>query len=318
MNLSEHVFLYCERGTSTLLLAEPWNAASNAGFILVGLIAIDLLLRKPVEQRSADQFLLAVLILLIGLGSLSFHVFANRATEFADVIPINIFMLVYLGVALNRFLGTPPGWTVLLVIGFAVIAGLAGQLKCWDGAIGIPGSDVTGAGLCLNGSVGYLPALFALIIIGMLMRERDQRAAPLVLWAAAIFAVSITLRSVDLSICSDVAYEGHKIGTHFIWHLLNAGVLFLLFLATFRVGETAAPVSLTKRLEQVEPETPVSAIQADPPAEAEPEAMPAEDEPTQEEEDEGDEGDDEKEEEGEKENAKDKEDESSSKNEPSS
>jgi hypothetical protein len=183
MSLSEHVFLYCERGTSALLLAEPWNAASNAGFILVGLIAIDLLLRKPVEQRSADQFLLAVLILLIGLGSLSFHAFANRGTELADVIPIFIFMLVYLGFALNRFLGTPPGWTVLLVIGFAVIAGLAGQLKCWDAAIGIPGADVTGAGPCLNGSVGYLPALFALIIIGVLMRERDHRAAPFVLWA---------------------------------------------------------------------------------------------------------------------------------------
>lgn len=314
MSLSEHVFLYCERGTSTLLLAEPWNAVSNAGFILAGLIAIDLLLRKPVEQRSADQFLLAVLILLIGLGSLSFHAFANRGTELADVIPISIFMLVYLGFALNRFLGTPPGWTVLLVIGFAAIAVLAGQLKCWDGAIGIPGPDVMGAVSCLNGSVAYLPALFALIIIGVLMRERDHRAAPFVLWAAAIFAISITLRSVDASVCNDVVYEGHKIGTHFIWHLLNAGVLFLLFLATFRVGETSAPASLTERLERVEPETPASAIHDDAPAEAEPEAAPveetepeatpAEDEPSQEEEEKGD-------------GEKDKEDESSSKNEPS-
>jgi hypothetical protein len=317
MTLSEHVFLYCERGTSVLLLAEPWNAASNAGFILAGLIGIDLLLRKPVEQRSADQFLLAVLILLIGLGSLSFHAFANRVAELADVIPISIFMLVYLGFALNRFLGTPPGWTVLLVVGFAVIAGLAGQLKCWDGAIGIPGPDVTGAVPCLNGSVGYLPALFALIVIGVLMRERNHRAAPFVLWAAAIFALSITLRSADLSVCNDVAYEDHKIGTHFIWHLLNAGVLFLLFLATFRAGEAVAPASLRERLKQAELEKPASVIPDDAPVEAEPEGTPAEDKPTQEEEDEDGKGDDEKEEEGEKENAKDKEDESSSKNEPS-
>jgi hypothetical protein len=314
MSLSEHIFLYCERGTSALLLAEPWNAASNAGFIVVGLIAIDLLLRRPVEQRSADQFLLAVLILLIGLGSLSFHTFATRGAELADVIPISIFMLVYLGFALNRFLGTPPGWTVLLVTGFVVIAGLAGQLKCWDGAIGIPGSDVTGAVPCLNGSVGYLPALFALIVTGVLMRERDHRAAPLVLWAAAIFAISITLRSVDASVCNDVAYEGHKIGTHFIWHLLNAGVLFLLFLATFRAGEAAAPASLAERLEQAEPGKPASVIPDDAPAEAEREAMPAEDEHAQDEEDEDGEGDDEKEEE---QGEKDKEDESSAKNEPS-
>jgi hypothetical protein len=349
MNLSEHVFLYCERGTSTLLLAEPWNAASNAGFIVVGLIAIDLLLRRPVEQRSADQFLLASLILLIGLGSLPFHVFASRGAELADVIPISIFMLVYLGFALNRFLGTPPGWTVLLVIGFVAIAGAAGQLKCWDGAIGIPGSDVTGAGPCLNGSVAYLPALFALIVIGVLMRERDHRGAPFVLWAAAIFAISITLRSVDLSVCSDVVYEGHKIGTHFVWHLLNAGVLFLLFLASFRAGEAAAPAVVTATIVEAEPEKAPSAVQQlalkqeaerlrkeeeeakkDAPKDKEPDkkeeaqkvtlaafgsghaAAPTEDEK------EGEENEDEeKEEEKEKEKEKDKEDESSPKSEPS-
>ena len=172
-------------------------------------------------------------------------------------------------------------------------------------------ADVTGAGPCLNGSVGYLPALFALIVIGVLMRERDHRAAPFVLWAAALFAVSITLRSVDTSVCADIAYEGHKIGTHFIWHLLNAGVLFLLFLASFRVGEAAASASSAEGLEQAEPETPASAIPDDAPAEAEPEAVPAGEEPMQDEEDEDGEG------EGEKMNAKDKEDESSSKNEPS-
>ena len=109
MNLSEHVFLYCERGTNEALLAEPLNAASNISFLLAALAALVLLLRRPREERSADQSLFIALVFLIGLGSLSFHLLADRASLLADVIPINVFMLVYLGFALNRFLGMPPG-----------------------------------------------------------------------------------------------------------------------------------------------------------------------------------------------------------------
>jgi hypothetical protein len=40
MTLSEHVFLYCERGTSQALLAEPVIAASNAAFLLTALAGL--------------------------------------------------------------------------------------------------------------------------------------------------------------------------------------------------------------------------------------------------------------------------------------
>jgi hypothetical protein len=232
MSLTDHVFLYCERGTNEVLLAEPVNAASNAGFLLAALIGLILVLRRPREQRSSDHFLLIALVLLIGLGSLAFHLLASRATELADVVPIGVFMLVYLGFALNRFLRVPPGWTVLIVIGFAAMAFIILQLKCWDGVVGVPGAEVTDAKECLNGSVGYLPALFALIVVGGLLRERGHRAASYILWAAAIFAVSVTFRSLDLSLCDRVIYDGRKIGTHFIWHLLNALTLFLLLRAS--------------------------------------------------------------------------------------
>jgi uncharacterized protein (TIGR03382 family) len=55
MGLSERVFLYCERGSSEALFAEPINAASNAPFLLAALVALLLLLRRPREMRSADQ-----------------------------------------------------------------------------------------------------------------------------------------------------------------------------------------------------------------------------------------------------------------------
>ena len=119
MNFGEHVFLYCERGTNQALLAEPINAVSNAAFFLAALVGLQLVMWRPPEERSPDLFLLPVLVLFIGLGSLAFHLYADQGTALADVLPISVFMLVYLGFALNRFLGVPPGFTVLLVIGFA-------------------------------------------------------------------------------------------------------------------------------------------------------------------------------------------------------
>lgn len=239
--LSEHVFRYCERATSEALFAEPLNAATNAAFLLAALVALLLLLRRPKDAQSADHFLLIALVFLIGLGSAAFHVFADRLSGLADVVPIGIFMLVYLGFAVNRFLRVPPGWTVLTVIGFTAIVFVTMQLRCWNGGVGFPGADVTNANVCLNGSLGYVPALLALFMVGVLLRERRHPAALYLLWAGAIFAVSIALRSLDFVLCDAVVIAGRKVGTHFAWHLLNALTLFLLLLASLKVRRDDAP-----------------------------------------------------------------------------
>jgi hypothetical protein len=269
MTFGEHVFLYCERGTDPGLWAEPLNAISNAGYFLAALIFWQLVLWRPREERSADHYLLVALGFLIGFGSLAFHLYADEGTEIADVVPIALFMLVYLGFALNRFLFVPPGWTVLLVIGFAALAGIATQVQCWEGGIGLAGTDVAGAKPCLNGSVGYLPALGALIIVGLALIERHHRAAPYVTWAAVIFAVSIIFRSVDMAFCDQVVIDGREVGTHFIWHLLNAVVLFLLLRASLEAGPVAAGPA------EAEPEKKAP----EPPAATPVEAVPAKDAP---------------------------------------
>ena len=268
MTFGEHVFLYCERGTNTALWAEPINTISNAGFFLAALMAWQLLLWRPREERSADHYLLIALGFLIGFGSLAFHLYADEGTALADIVPIVLFMLVYLGFALNRFLGVPPGWTVLLAVGFALLVGAAMHVQCGDGGITFAVSAVADAKPCLNGSVGYLPALGALIVIGMLLVERHHRAGPYVVWAAAIFAVSIVFRSVDLSFCDQVVIDGRNVGTHFIWHLLNALVLFLLLRASLEAG----PVGAVPAVAQPKPEAP------EPPAAAPVEAVPAKNE----------------------------------------
>jgi hypothetical protein len=130
----------------------------------------------------------------------------------------------------------PPGWTVLTLIGFVGIVALTMQVKCWDGGIGFPSAEVTGAKECLNGSLVYLPALLAMAIVGGLMAERKHPAAPYILWAALIFTISVTFRSLDLALCDAYQFQGRKIGTHFVWHLLNGLALFLLLRASLEVG----------------------------------------------------------------------------------
>ena len=191
MNFSEHVFRYCERGANEALLAEPNNVISNVAFLFAALIGLQLLLWRPREERSADHYLLVFLVLAIGSGSLVFHLFSTEGTELLDVVPIGLFILVYLGFALNRFLGVPVGVTVLLVIGFIAIMAMTGQVRCWDGVVGLPGFEIQGAKPCLNGSIFYLPALGALIIVGLLAEERRHRAAPYLLCAAAIGGIII-------------------------------------------------------------------------------------------------------------------------------
>ncbi len=271
MNFSEHLYRYCERGTSDALLAEPINVISNLAFLFAALIGLQLLLWRPREERSADHYLLVFLVLAIGLGSLAFHLFATEGTELLDVVPIGLFILVYLGFALNRFLGVPVGLAVLLVIGFTAIMAMTGQVQCWDGGVGLPGPEIQGAKPCLNGSVFYLPALIALIVVGLLAEERRHRAAPYLLWAAAILAVSITLRSLDFALCDRVLIEGRKTGTHFAWHILNGLALFLLLRASLESGPTG--LSQTEPAEplaeagaaQTEPPDPVSPAEAESP-----------------------------------------------------
>ena len=149
-------------------------------------------------------------------------------------------------------LGVAPGVTVLLMIGFTAIMAIVSQVQCSATAIGFFGPG-EGIKPCLNGSLFYLPALGAMIVIGLLLHERGHKAAPWVLWAAAIFAVSVTLRSLDLSLCERVVIDGRKLGTHFAWHVLNALALFLLLRASLAVGATVAERKREPVLIEAEP-----------------------------------------------------------------
>ena len=194
---------YCER-LDPSFWAEPVNALTNVAFIVAAAMAL-------IDWRrggSSDRAVLALIIVVfaIGLGSFAFHTLATRGARLLDVIPIGVFIYGYFLLALRRMLGVPWVYSVVLLIAFMALSnGLA---------ILVPRE-------VLNGSTGYFPALGALLVIGWLLRDSAQGRTMLI--AAAIFIVSLALRIVDLDVC-----DALPVGTHFLWHVLNAALLYLL------------------------------------------------------------------------------------------
>ncbi|MGB7830811.1 MAG: ceramidase domain-containing protein [Xanthobacteraceae bacterium] len=208
MNWSEPVNFYCERA-SAAFWAEPVNALTNAGFLVAALAAF-------VEWRRAggrDMPVLALIavMVLIGLGSFAFHTLATRGAVYLDVIPIAVFIYGYLALALRRFLAL--GWlpTIATLVGYIALSRLLAHLTP-------PGA--------LNGSIDYLPALAALLIMLGVVPVTVRRTVAL---AAAVFVISLAFRTVDRAVCGTF-----PLGTHFIWHLLNAVVLLVLLRAATR------------------------------------------------------------------------------------
>ncbi|HEX4871840.1 MAG TPA: hypothetical protein VFV27_05945 [Nevskiaceae bacterium] len=200
--------LYCER-LDPGFWAEPLNALSNAGFLLAAGLAAR-------QRQSGGSMLLVAVLALIGLGSFLFHTLATRWALWADVLPILVFQLLFLALYLRGVRAVSTRHTGLALAGFLA----AGVLIEW---LPLPP---------MNGSEGYLPPLLVLLGLapGHWRRGGAERAG---LWlAAGLFAVSLTLRSLDQALCPLWPW-----GTHWAWHLLNALVLY----RCIRVIQAAAP-----------------------------------------------------------------------------
>jgi len=201
---------YCER-TGPEFWSEPLNAVSNVAFLVAAAAAWRLLLRAPRRDPAAAG--LVALVALIGLGSFLFHTVATRWAAVADVAPIALFILLYLVCALRRVLGLGAATAAAVAVAFQI------------GAMAVPAlwrAVLAGAPDPLNGSVAYGPAFLALLVVGGIGMGRHHPGGLLLLAAAGLFALSLALRSVDLAVCGTIPS-----GTHALWHLLNAGVLYL-------------------------------------------------------------------------------------------
>ena len=86
--------MYCERQDDRFF-AEPLNLFSNLGFFIVWYRIYYRLSRNKIVL-SVRQRALHHMIATIGVGSSAFHSMPNRLTEAIDVIPITIYLVLYL------------------------------------------------------------------------------------------------------------------------------------------------------------------------------------------------------------------------------
>ncbi|TVQ33538.1 MAG: hypothetical protein EA356_12030 [Geminicoccaceae bacterium] len=215
-----HIDAYCER-TDPSFWSEPLNAVTNASFLIAFYVAYRAWRRD--EDKDWAVLVLLVLMVAIGIGSFLFHTFATFWAMLADVIPITLFIIFYLVMALRRFFGC--AWWQALLIG-AIFLRLSGVVASDIDAL-VP--------VALYGSQGYVPALAALLICGFWLRGLGRPAGNALLVGAGIFTVSLTFRTLDQPLC-----EAFPIGTHLFWHLLNGVLLGWLTLAMLRHGRPQA------------------------------------------------------------------------------
>lgn len=225
MTWTSPVFDYCERGANIGLWAEPINTWSNLGFLLAAGMATALARRERGGWRSDPAVAgLIGLVALIGLGSFAFHALANRWSRLADVLPIAMFMGGYLILALRRFLGLGALGTAGGVVLFVVALALAGMMPC---QFTLTGGDPLATPRCLNGTLGYAPALVALVVVAAML-PAGHAARRGLFTAALLFVVAMVFRSIDRSICPLSSAFGRPRGTHALWHLTNAATLYVL------------------------------------------------------------------------------------------
>lgn len=208
--------LYCER-TAAGFWNEPVNAISNAGFVLAAIWAWH---RR--RRRGSGDTAEAVLILSagsIGVGSFLFHTFANRWSELADIVPIWSFVALYVLLIIHRFTGQNLLKTVRIGL-IATISGFALSLFTGNSLL----SSAEPKQQWLNGSLQYAPALMALIVFSILAWVRAHAIRHALTLATAIFCVALFLRTIDHQIC-DIS---GGLGSHFLWHLLNALMIAVL------------------------------------------------------------------------------------------
>jgi Ceramidase len=197
---------YCER-TDPGLLAEPFNTLTNLAFLIAAWRAW--VLGRDCNALTLGIRLLIALLISIAIGSALYHVFATGWARVLDLVPILLFQFCYLWLYSRWLMGFGIGAAVGSMVGLFASVHIAQQFPH-----------------ILNGSLIYAPALILLVGLGLYHFRSRKRGQRLLLTATGLFLISLFFRTVDRGICLSF-----PVGTHFVWHLLNGVILYLVMRA---------------------------------------------------------------------------------------
>jgi hypothetical protein len=192
---------YCER-TDASYWSEPVNALTNAAF----LIAAFVMWRRC---RGADVPLAGGMIALlatIGVGSFLFHTHAVVWAAVLDVAPIALFILIYVFAANLHF------WNLSWI--YAIGATALYFPYSYLATVAINQQPL----FAISGQYWPVPLLIGLYAFAL--RNRAKQTSRGLAIGAGILVVSLIARSTDELLCDSI-----PLGTHFLWHILNAVML---------------------------------------------------------------------------------------------
>jgi hypothetical protein len=216
-NTLNYIDFYCERGNEAGFFAEPLNLITNGFFIVLGILAlISLKKANKLNYKYSDIILLCLTITIIGFGSGAYHAMPNKKTLLLDVLPIAVFIHLYIPVFFVR-LASFKVWQAILILFAFIYAGILAE-KTFD-------PDM------LNGTIMYVPTYFMFLLLALVLFLKNNQNYKYVLLTIFIWTFSLIFRTFDAKIC----HLTYNFGTHFLWHTLNSIVLYrsvkVLFIA---------------------------------------------------------------------------------------
>ena len=206
MNLNQSIDIYCER-ISPEIFSEPINFFTNFAFWVVFFLLLKKHNKKNYEHENLRIYsiILIFLVLMIGAGSFLFHLFGNVWSLLADTIPIMIFIILYLYLAVRFYLEQTKVISTYSIFSFLFL----------NYSLSYFGVEEISS---------YLMALFSMLIIACIAYRKNKRNISYGLFLTSfIFMVSLGFRQLDLFTCAQFSH-----GTHWIWHILNSILLYTL------------------------------------------------------------------------------------------
>jgi hypothetical protein len=199
---------YCESPIFSSFF-EPLNTVTNLFFMIVGCILIVQLRRKG--KLDSKAIYLSSLMILIGFGSFAWHFYRSDITLLADSIPIAIFVISYLYFYLAH-ITKKNIYRLLLFLGFFIYTPILTIF------LNRHSGDLFG-----NGGAGYIAAISYFLLLQIFNYINSIPVISRSLLIILIFSISIFARQIDMYACEKIAF-----GTHFLWHILNSLVLYLM------------------------------------------------------------------------------------------
>ncbi len=204
MDWTRQINAYCERSDLSLW-SEPLNAVTNLAFLVAALVIWRRLGRTPPPYTR----LLTLLLAVIGAASGAWHILAQSWAGAADTLSIAVFVLVYLYAANRQFIGLGRIGALVGTVAIVPCLAIAGWL-----VLMLPFT---------RESAPYWPVALLIAAYAAGLRRRAPQTAQRLGIGAGLLAVSILLRSLDGPLCPVL-----PMGTHFLWHILNALMLALM------------------------------------------------------------------------------------------